>query len=381
MFKNKYIIIFGVLFSSILLFSCKNDPNEFFVKGKLQNVQDGFIIAVLEQQKDSVAVDTIRVDKNGAFKFRSKVDTLTVMSLYFNNNTKNTYILVDKGWNVEMTGDVNYPDLIEVKGGDVNNDLSDFKNKNKELLRQRTALLEKVESAQELPNDSLSNSKDYSVELKNVNFDLSNIAAEYVKSNPTKIASVVLINTFFKDDTAIPRLDDNLALLRGDAENSPLTQSLRLFSNKIKKSAVGSSAPYFALKDVDGKLVDVTQFRKKYLLLSFASTTCDVCNRERKDAVDIYKDLKKKKEDIEFATIIINSESEPIGKNITDSMKWTILPDYGGWAAPSFEIYNIHEIPYNILISPTGIILQRDIPILDLPAVLAKEKEKTAFDE
>lgn len=365
MIKHPIISILTSLFLIILsLASCKNDPSAYEVSGKLSNVT-GEHFYLSYEKGDSVIVDTIPISAKGEFSIQGNIDTLTVMSLYFNNNTRSTFILVDKGWKVKMQGDVLLSDLLEIKGGEVNDDISSFKNKNRELLESRAKLLnlaeEKINS-----NDSII-PKDYVGDLKNINFELSNIAEAYIQANPEKIASVMLLNIFFRNETSVPRLDENLELLKGKAVDFSITQELKAYAKKIKASAVGSTAPVFSLRDIKDKQIRIFDFKGKYVLLSFASTTCNVCIEEKASVVQVYNQLKKENRNIEFITIVKDIEQEPISKNITDSVKWHILPVKGGWAAEPFETYNIHEMPYNILISPSNHILERDIHILALP--------------
>jgi hypothetical protein len=356
----------GLLFLFlIVVVSCNKKNSTYEITGKLENVSENYFF-LSRESGDSLIVDTVSVSPKGEFSFVGAVDTLTEMSLYFNQNTKVTYLLVDKGWRVELKGDVLYPDLISMKGGDVNDDLTAFKNKNRDLLKSRADIAAAC-------GDSLA-IKDYVVDLKNINFELSNIAAGYVKANPDKIASVMLINTFFKDESSIPRLDENLALLRGKAADFPLTTSLRRFSEKVKMSAEGAMAPDFILKDIKDKDIRLSAYRGKYVSLIFVSATCRICVFEKQDAIDVYNELKTKKYPIEFITIVKDVEDKLVSDSTTNAVGWPILPVKGGWSAKIFDTYYIREIPYNILISPTGIILGRDIPVQSLPE---KMKEYT----
>lgn len=377
--KIKYTIstIGLILILLATTFSCKKNTTGFDMSGKLDNVEGTSFLAAYESG-DSLIIDTVFIDK-GQFSFRGSVDTLTIVRLYFNKNTKvpDLFVFVDKGWNVKLKGDVTYPDLIEVKGGNINEDLSAFKKENAELLKSRAQILE----AASRDTSSTKDAKKYIVELKNLNFELSNIAAKYIAANPDKISSVVLINTFFKDEALITRLDENLALLKGDAATFPLVDDMKEFSNKIKMSALGAVAPNFSLKDLNGKFVSPSQYRGKYLFLSFVSTTCDVCNEMRPEFVKVYNDLKKNKDNIEFVTVVIDVEDEAITKSVRDSVKWAMLPDYGSWASKVFALYNIREVPYNILISPDGLILERDLPITLLPEKIKVLKAKEVKKE
>lgn len=364
-FRISLYICFVLLVT--LMVSCGRKTDQYEVSGKLENV-NGTHFYVSHEMGDSIVIDTIPINAKGEFSFKGNVDTLTVMSFYFNENTKSTFVLVDKGWTVEVKGDVKFSDIIEVQGGDVNNDLTDFKNKNKSLLKSRMDILNSAE--EKINENDSSNVKDYVGDLMNVNFELANVAAAYITAHPDKVASVLLLNVFFKDETSIPRLNENLLILRGKAADFPMTHDLKAYRDKVKMSAVDSKAPYFSLKNLKGKDVRLQDFNGKYILLSFVSTTCGVCREENADQVSVYDQLKKQKQNIEFITIVKDVEQEPVPKSLSDSVKWNMLPVDGGWGAQAFEDYYIRAIPYNILISPTGYIVERDVEILSVPEKL-----------
>lgn len=378
-FKQNITAVALVLTLAASLFSCKGDPYAFEIKGKLDNLEGSYFYASYEKG-DSIIIDTIMINKNGEFLYTGKVDTLTTMCLYLNRDTDTPsylYVFADKGLNIDVKGDAQLPDLIKVNGGEINNDLTEFKKENEELLKSRAQILSNTLD-DTLGTKGVNGERSFVMNLKNINFDLSNIASNYIKKNPEKIASVMLINNFFKDENSIPRLDENLELLKGKAADFPLTEKLKEFSAKVKTSAVGAQAPYFSLKDTKDKIVTTTDLRGKYVLLSFLSTDCDVCHEEKAEAIKVYEEMKAKKENIQFVSIIKDIEEISIKEAYSDSLKWTLLPEYGGWSGKTFGLYNIHEIPYNILISPTGAILDRDIPLSQLAARL---KELTATEE
>ena len=372
---KKCVLSFLSFFLLLGFVSCDGGvaSNEFKLSGKLENVTSGYFYAVHES--DQPKVDTIKVDEDGEFSFRSDIDTLTIISLYFNQNTQVAYVIVDKGWNVKLKGDVMFPDLLKVTGGEINDDITAFREQNELLLKQRGEILNNIKAASN--KDSLI-AKNMG-QLKNLNFELSNVAADYVKANPSKIASTILVYTFFKDEAFIPRLDENLSLLRGKAAIFPLAGELKAFSEKVKATQVGSTAPNIYLQNLKNKYLNLYDYRGKYLFLLFESTICDVCAVEQEQAVQVYKKLKEQKKNIDFLSIVIETELRPLSKNISDTIKWQMLPDTGGWGAKSLDTYNIRELPYNILISPTGLILERDLPVNELEQklneYLAKENK------
>lgn len=363
MLKRLLVYILLILSTVFISNSCrKSNSNGAEVKGRIKNIKENYFLATREF-KDSLFIDTIKVNSRGEFSFSINVDTLTIVSLYFENKTKYSYFLLDKKWKVEINGDAKYPGLFNVQGGDINNELTAFRKQNKDVLKKRSNILDLLMDTTNANDTLLINKKnDYISELANLNFDLSNAAADYVKANPEKISSVFVINAFFKDESFIPRLDECLEQLRGKAATFSLTGDLSTYSTRIKKSQEGAIAPYFSRHDINDKTFNLSSLRGKYVLLSFVSTTSKVSEEQREPLVNIYKELKRQKENIEFVTVLINIEEEDIPKEVLKKIEWILIPEKGGWSSELLELYNVKELPCNILISPTGNIVKRDVP-------------------
>lgn len=363
---KSYISIISVILIA-LMFSCSKPSVEYTVTGKLENVKDSVFFAAIETN-DTLYIDTVRINPKGEFRFSGMVDTLSVISLYFKESAVSPYVMVDKGWNVSIKGDINYPDLILAKGGNINNDLTQFKNDNMELLKSRSEIV-RTQNALTEKSDTISKSE-RTVELKNLNFELLNIASDFVKKNPEKIASVILIDNFFKNEESLERLGTALDQLRGAAYDFPLAAQLREYKNVIGKSTVGASAPDFKLNDINDKSFELKSLKEKYVLLTFISTTCEACVEIYPLIVKEYESVKKEKMNIEFVTLVKDIEGKPITEEEKRAAKWTTLPEYGGWSSPIFESYNIKELPYSILISPEGKILERNVAVYNLKTKL-----------
>lgn len=367
MFSNKshiFIILLSLISS---FFACEKNDNSYAVKGKLANVTDTVFFAARETN-DSIFIDTIRIDKKGEFSFQGYVDTLTIISLYFKENQASPYFLVDKGWKVEVSGDVLMPDLIEVKGGAINDELTAFKKANANILKTRKELV-KVNSQQEEVSDSTEN-KDDAVEMKNLDFDLKNIASDYVKNNPSKISSVIILDNFFKNEESIERLSQGLDLLEGAAYDFPLAIQLREYRDKIKKSAINAYAPFFSVKDEKDNLVTLSSMRGKYVLINFVSSTCKSCNEMLPEFIKEYDKIKKNGKNVEMITFVKDIEERELTIAELKPVKWPVIPVFGGWSAEIFADYNIKQVPYIILVSPEGKILERNVPLYNLETKL-----------
>jgi peroxiredoxin len=354
---KKYLII--ILTALILLSAC-NNRNSFSVKGDVDKLTNPIIFATFSSA-DTLAIDTIKASKNGKFSFDAVIDTFTVLTFYFNDFTSSCVVFANKGDKIKIKGDAAFPDLIQVNGNEINDDLTLFKKEHNDLLFKRGELFNNLRS--ETAEEGI-NQNEQRAQLNVLNYQLTLQAEEFVKNNPEKAASLIMINNFFRNPDNPQALERVLGYLNEDILQLPMGQSLKNYSNKLKASAEGASMPYFDLKDINGKDVISNDFRGKYLVLNFISST-DLDSRENvKILKNEYSNLNK--DSVAFVSVYIDSDIYPITLLKNDSIPWTIVPEKKSWASEIVNTYNVPFIPYNIVISPSGIIKNRNIPAQEI---------------
>lgn len=348
-----------------VFYSCTSTPkNEYTISGKIDNLTDSSFF-LIQEFGDSLKIDTVRVNSKGEFTYKSVADTLSIVTLYFHQASVTPYVLVDKDYHIDIKGSINQPDLLQVRGGKINDELTKFKVDHASLLQKRNNLLAKSSSKDLIDLDSLV-IKDYSGDLQNVNFELLNQASDYVKANPDKISSVFIIDNFFRNEASIQRLTEALNSLKGQAYDFPLTEKLRAYLAYIRPSAVGSTMPAFKLKDINGKEVDSNSLRGKYSVFIFGSSTYNVSNDIIAIIKDEYKSLQKDNIEINFVIFAVDPEGTPLPSELLSLKKSYIIPLYGGYSSEILQKYNITALPYTIWIDPLGKIIERNIPLFNL---------------
>ncbi len=365
--RNRFFkYCFIVLALAVCLVSCKKNTNKTVtIKGSVAKLESPYIL-LSYILNDSLAIDTIKSSNNGRFSHKINVDTLTMLSLYFNDQQTSVSFFVSEGDKIKIDGDANLTDLMHVTGNEINNDLTAFKETNKDLLKQRSYLIEGIKH---LSPDNVDGNMGKLTEseeiarLNTINQQLLINTEEFIKENPTKKSSLILISNFFSNAENPDALERTLNYITGDVKNSQLAQNLQAFSEKINRSAEGAPTPYFEIKDKDGKTITPSSFSGKHLLLSFISSK----NNQSRETVESLKKTYEKlpKENIEFVTIYIDSDTYPISYE-SDSITWTVVAEGNSWASDIVDAFNIQFTPNNILISPEGIISERNIHPSDI---------------
>lgn len=358
------VIYISLIALSLLLFSCRKD-NSATLKGRIDNLTSDEIL-ISFYQNESLVVDTVKSSSDNKFIYKSDIDTLTSVSLYFNNQQSSVVAFVNPKDKISITGDALTPDLMKVSGNDINDELTAFKIENKDLLEYRSVLLEDFREQGVDPNheEKLLTENEILKKINLVNQDLILKAEEFIQKNPSKASSLILINEFFARPESQKSLERVMEYLEGDILKSKMALNLKNYMEKINRSAEGVTMPYFQIEDIKGDTLNSYDYRGKHLLLSFISASGSESRETVKTLKEVYD--KVNKDSVEFISIYVDSKIAPQNNLENDSIAWKVVADDRNWASDIISSYSIESVPNNILISPQGTISERDVSVLTL---------------
>lgn len=374
--------LFYSIICTLFLVSCNNinekESNNFTVEGKLKNLNDPTIYMVTEEQSSAgqnkiVRIDTIDCDKEGKFTYQGSLDSLSSVIIYLEKGNIWTTFWAKNKDKIEINGDVQYPELIICKGGEVNNLLAEFKEQNKELLKENRDLIDRRSSLENV--DSLSadlSEMQYTSKILNINHQLKEKAEDFVSEHPNSIASLIIMQDYLIDSSDYENIHKYLSMITGDAVNTHLYKKLLNLANRLQQVAIGSSAPDFTVIDTNNDTLSLGSFKDKLLFLAFAASQCDLCKDENLKLLKIRKKFDASK--LAMLTIALDENKADWLKVMQEEkLTWPQVIDTKGWMSEVASAYNISVIPNGFLIGKNGKIIAKNIPADSLEIVITKE--------
>jgi peroxiredoxin len=127
--------------------------------------------------------------------------------------------------------------------------------------------------------------------------------------------------------------------------------SLNLFSQMNP----GQTAADLSLPDLNGKMVSLSGFKGKVVLIDFWASWCGPCRRNNPRLVKLYNKYHEK--GLEIYGVSLDEDADSWKKAVNhDKLTWTQVLDDKGWDGPSALVYRVEMIPSSFLIDRQGVI-------------------------
>ncbi|MBT2664070.1 TlpA family protein disulfide reductase [Bacillus sp. ISL-4] len=126
---------------------------------------------------------------------------------------------------------------------------------------------------------------------------------------------------------------------------------------------IGAKAPNFSLKTLDGKQVELSDYKGKKVMLNFWATWCPPC---KKEMPDMEKYAQQAGDDVVVLAVNIDPENDVQAFVEDNGITFTIPLDSQSAKNPVNERYKILSIPTTYFIDKEGIIRNKVISAMQL---------------
>ena len=362
----RHLLFLFIIFSSIKI----SAQNTFTINGSISNIKTGEIWLKYNYLDNQVR-DTAKII-NGKYHFKGKINRPIDAQLDVKDGKQDdlNFILEPAIQNIIGEG---YPlEKWKVSGGECNASMPKYdaaiKNVSKETNIVGQLLDSSVKKNSPISFDSL-------YKMKELLFAKQNeVKKQFIIDNKNDLLSIFLLEQLYNNNR------DEFRSLK------PIYTQLSL---AIKKSVIGKSlgndlfefdspknfksVKNIAQKDTAGKIISLSSLKGKYVLIDFWASWCMPCRALNPDYVSLFS--KYKSDNFTIYSISLDDNAKYWKKAIVkDNMHWLNVSELKGWENSAAKFYKIDQIPQNILVDPSGKIIDKNLPM-----ELLQEKLKALF--
>ena len=363
------------LFTLVLLAACKDttdeqgNPINLWISGTIKSAEGMMVYVEAPSEDGMISLFSGKVDDQGKIELEGNIAGLGFYQLRLGDNKENAIPITplpnDK---LKLNTSLNeFTVKPNVSGAPWTKTMNQYMAKQAVFRAEQMKLMASQGQLTE---------QEYAKNIINFKAPLVSFAKKEIDKNPSNPYNIILTMELFPmtgfdgwDESnlkSFKKVSDSYTSTYGvcPASSALEAQYSQLETGYLQFAQIENgelTAPNFALLDVNGKAVKLSDFRGNLVLIDFWASWCGPCRQESPNMVKLYNTYKNKN----FTILSVSLDEDPAKWKEAiqrDGLVWkTHVSDLRGWKSGMPQLYGFDGIPFTVLVNPEGKIIAKGL--------------------
>lgn len=375
-----------VIVLAAVTFACQK-PEGFVISGKITNAEGKFLYLDELKVASSVPVDSVKLKKDGSFKFEGKIGYPNFYLLRLNEKSEKNFVtlLVDTTEKISVYGDAaNFSRDYVVEGSPGSTLVQELNNKLTKTKHQIDSIRTRLDAFRSRDEYSVQRIK-WNQELADIKQNQIRYSTNFVLEHPFSLSSVLALYQKFDDSNYVVQ-DLQSLKVAASALNSffPKSEHVKALyantqglmaqekNNKLQQYIAenGQNSPDIVLPDYNGRNISLSSLTGKVVLIQFWSALNRDSRIQNQALVELYSKYKSKGLEI-YQVSVDTDKSAWMNAIEQDGLNWINVGDMQG-SVIAINHYNIQSIPSNYILDKDRRIVAKNLQGPTLDQAIAK---------
>jgi len=345
------------------------------IRGTLLNGDGEEVLLEEMGAREYIPVDTVRCNDAGEFTISFLQERIAFYVLRYGPSGYLT-LLMEPGETIEFKAELEDKNAYSIKGSPGSGLLQILAAEHKKALDALGQIARKSRELVSSP-DYTSIKLELDRQFDSITTEFQDYSIAYIHENPESPAILIALYNLYGQGVPVfhPRTDfpvysfvDSVMMIHHSELEAVQLLHAQLAEAKVlmesdqqaKKYKNGEIAPDFVSSRPDGSKMALSGLRGNYVLLDFWASWSNLSREE--NAVLLRASERFGERNFRILQVSLDEKMDAwTGAIEEDGLNWDHVSDLQRWETPLVDLYGVEKIPFNMLIDPSGRIIETDL--------------------